>query len=258
MSLAVTAERLQAVVARLVVALGPEEVILFGSRARGTARPDSDADLFLILSPSTASSYRERSGEAWRAARGDLLQRGMETDVFPYTVPEIHERLARGDTVVRDALATGIVLHPAATPHSRYAGLAGEWSRVGAVEEWLQFAEDDIRTADTLVAAPSPVWRNVAYHAQQSAEKALKALVFHLGAEPHRTHDLTQLLLDIAEIDPVRGRHLLLAHQNAAADLATFAVTPRYPGSGAVTSEQAQAALASARAIMTSVRSTVQ
>ncbi len=36
-------------VARLVESMSPDQVILFGSHAKGTARPDSDVDLVVVL-----------------------------------------------------------------------------------------------------------------------------------------------------------------------------------------------------------------
>ncbi|MFM2045189.1 MAG: hypothetical protein RLY86_3765 [Pseudomonadota bacterium] len=40
---------LQLIVDRIVKAYDPERIYLFGSRARGDARPDSDYDLLMIL-----------------------------------------------------------------------------------------------------------------------------------------------------------------------------------------------------------------
>ncbi len=37
-------------IARIVETMNPEAVYLFGSRARGDARPDSDYDLLVIVS----------------------------------------------------------------------------------------------------------------------------------------------------------------------------------------------------------------
>jgi predicted nucleotidyltransferase len=45
----VTAQtHLEQPIARLVRAFAPERIILFGSRAKGTANPDSDADLLVV------------------------------------------------------------------------------------------------------------------------------------------------------------------------------------------------------------------
>jgi predicted nucleotidyltransferase len=49
----------------------PETIILFGSRARGEARPDSDVDLLVVekepFTPSAAGA-RKYSGCPWRCA----------------------------------------------------------------------------------------------------------------------------------------------------------------------------------------------
>lgn len=249
--LTVTRDHLDAAVQRLLAALDPEEIVLFGSQARGDARPDSDADLLLILPPRAQSMpVSDRERVAWNAVRGDPMLPSIDADVFTYTVAEIHDRLAHGDTVVRDALTEGAVLFPSGGLRSRYAGFAGEWSRMGTVDRWMQYAATDLRDAQ----AAGLSTRNVAYHAQQAAEKALKALTFHCGGEPERTHDLPQLLLDITILAPALGRRLLLAHQNALADLTRFAVTPRYPGATEVSIEQAQAAVSTAQALLTAVR----
>jgi predicted nucleotidyltransferase len=44
----VTEDDIQEMVRRIVAAADPVKVILMGSRARGTARPDSDVDLLVI------------------------------------------------------------------------------------------------------------------------------------------------------------------------------------------------------------------
>lgn len=44
-------EALQCLVARLVAALDPQAIWLFGSRARGDHRPDSDFDLMVVGKP---------------------------------------------------------------------------------------------------------------------------------------------------------------------------------------------------------------
>jgi len=63
---------------RLVAQLDPEEIWLFGSRARGDHRPDSDIDLLVVLPDGLPpESY------TLRAARRPLLGGGAPVDVFP-------------------------------------------------------------------------------------------------------------------------------------------------------------------------------
>lgn len=57
----VPADRARAVgraLERLVEAFGPERIYLFGSRARGTARPDSDVDVLVVVPTADEPTYR--------------------------------------------------------------------------------------------------------------------------------------------------------------------------------------------------------
>ena len=67
-------------VRRLVSAYQPEEVYLFGSRARGEARPDSDYDLLVVV-PESASPEQRDSRLAYEA----LLGMGVAKDVVVVT-----------------------------------------------------------------------------------------------------------------------------------------------------------------------------
>ncbi len=49
-----TEHAIDTMVQRLVERFGPEQIILFGSHARGTAGPDSDVDLLVVM-PFTGS-----------------------------------------------------------------------------------------------------------------------------------------------------------------------------------------------------------
>jgi predicted nucleotidyltransferase len=55
-------------VERIVRRFGPERIILFGSRARGTAGPGSDVDLLVVMP--VARSKRAQQLEIRRALRG--------------------------------------------------------------------------------------------------------------------------------------------------------------------------------------------
>jgi HEPN domain-containing protein len=61
-----------------------------------------------------------------------------------------------------------------------------------AIARWLEFAEIDLRAAKVLLAEEglSPV---VCFHAQQSVEKCIKAIIESQGLNPPKSHDLVML-----------------------------------------------------------------
>ena len=63
------------------------------------------------------------------------------------------------------------------------------------------------------------------FHAQQAAEKSLKAVLIHYGIEPPRTHNLERLI-DLLPASMTRERVL-----TQSARLTIFATSSRYPGS---------------------------
>jgi predicted nucleotidyltransferase len=71
---------------RLVVALHPEQVILFGSHAWGTPDEGSDVDLFVIVSESD-----ERPLQRVRRARASLSDIAVAKDILVRTRAEVEK-----------------------------------------------------------------------------------------------------------------------------------------------------------------------
>ena len=98
---------LDEIVRRIVETAEPEKIILFGSTARGDARPDSDLD-FLVVK---AGAHRRKLGVKIRRS---LYGVGAAIDVFVAT-PEDLERYGNSHALVyRPALTEGLVLFGAA------------------------------------------------------------------------------------------------------------------------------------------------
>ena len=58
---------------------------------------------------------------------------------------------------------------------------------------WIRTAIGDLADARAIANAEGAAFRGAAYHAQQAAEKALKAAIVFGGVDPPRGHDLVLL-----------------------------------------------------------------
>lgn len=100
---------LQRMVAAIVEAADPEQVILFGSRARGDARPDSDVDL-VVVEAEPFGPGRDRRAEIVRLMRA-LGGLGVAKDVLVYSRDEVEYWRDSLNNVLARALREGRVLY---------------------------------------------------------------------------------------------------------------------------------------------------
>lgn len=115
------------------------------------------------------------------------------------------------------------------------------------VARWLRFAQADLEAGTQLDAHASGAPWIPCFHAQQAAEKALKALIVSRGSEPPKTHDLTALARAL-------GGWALQEPRPDLDDLSVWATFPRYPGDWPeATGADAVRALTTARQVVRSV-----
>lgn len=104
-----TAEEVQAkvdeMVRRIVERFQPEKVILFGSRARGDADPDSDVDLLVVM------PFDGRRLDRIVEIRLALAHMGIAKDVFLVTPEEFEADKDLVGSLVYPAAHEGRVLH---------------------------------------------------------------------------------------------------------------------------------------------------
>ena len=92
-------------------------------------------------------------------------------------------------------------------------------------QEWIKKAENDWRVALNEWGLHDPVYDAICFHAQQCAEKYLKAWLIEQGIDFPKSHDLFAIanlcLPSLADVQK---------HLEALSDLSQSAVETRYPG----------------------------
>ncbi len=96
---------------------------------------------------------------------------------------------------------------------------------ISELKSWVSYAEEDFSVAKTLIRQTKPKLFSICFHAQQCAEKYLKAMLLLKGVEFPKTHDLVSLntLCNQAGIFTGFNPHDLV-------ELSRHAVETRYPG----------------------------
>jgi HEPN domain-containing protein len=128
--------------------------------------------------------------------------------------------------------------------------MPADGARLEDARGWLAKAATDLRAADHDMSAPElALWGDVAFHAQQAAEKALKALLAWHDRPFRKTHSLEELGRACAAIAPELSSAI-----DAAVPLTAYAWKFRYPGDAdEPTQDEAARALAVARALVNEI-----
>ena len=124
--------------------------------------------------------------------------------------------------------------------------------RAGSFEDWLRYARSDLEIA-RVTPSSGILLEGLCFHAQQTAEKALKAVLIAFEIPFPRTHSIRRLLdllpPDLSVLEDVQN----------AASLTDYAVLTRYPGDlEPVNEEEYQEALRLAEAVLSWAERSIQ
>lgn len=238
----VTPHLLRALTRRIVAAVKPEQIYLFGSYAYGKPTPFSDLDLMIVTEEPRGATQHERErfvNDKTYAAIREFTK--MDFDVITRTPEQLKQRLVEGHPFDREIVSRGQILYTRQGAPRRYH--PQEWrnrmpdSKV--VQEWIDRAEQDYENALQILRRrkrPSPA--SVCYNCQQAVEKYLKAFLLKKRGTFQHTHDLGILNEQCAQVD---GSFLLI--EAWVKPLTEYVVKGRYPEAG-ITMDQAREAVA--------------
>lgn len=97
---------IQMLLARIKEKYHPEQVWLFGSRARGEAGPTSDWDLLVVVSDDTRESELDLL-TSWRLQKGS----GVYADVIPCRSSEFRDDLDTANTLSYVVAREGVLIY---------------------------------------------------------------------------------------------------------------------------------------------------
>ena len=211
-------------VARAVYdAVRPESVILFGSRARGDYRPDSDIDLLVISDDCYSRDARMKAQRA--AADATLHIYGaylFDTDLVWLPREKYVECRGGINHLAAQAARDGVDMNGEKEEYQRDAEIPFDWADV---RQRVINANRNLRDMDTMIAGNGSQ-EMIGFLAQQALENILKGWISAFGAEYGNTHDLGILIGiirgDSQEYDTPAGEEL--------AWLTEYAVEYRYEG----------------------------
>ena len=234
---------------RIVQDFAPLQIILFGSQARGDADRHSDIDLLVVFSELTD---KRKTAIDIGLALSDVP---VAKDIIVSTPEELERSRTRIGSVLRYAQEEGKVLWKSwdaaahyRRPNKEVQAAMQTADRLEDTARWLRYAAEDLTTAETLLAQAHVPPRQACWHAQQAAEKALKAVLIFLQIDFRRTHDLNVLR------DLLPERWQLKTALPDLKDLNRWAVEARYPEKmREATKAEASTAVEQARSVWTSV-----
>ena len=169
-----------AVAQAVYAATRPRQAILFGSRARGAYRPDSDIDIAIITAAPVAADDRPAFDAA--AERAAAVHPAMpRTDVSFLTIEQFLTERVKKNTLANAIAKEGapVIQDGAAGYSAGFAEEAVNWADVDARAKDVQDALNDL---NTLVSSATASEKGVGYMAQQCLEHAYKALIASCGA----------------------------------------------------------------------------
>lgn len=106
---------LRTIAAEILAAIPGAEVRLFGSRARGTARPDSDLDLLVTVPDAwlaTHSRLEQTDALGWK-----LAHHRLPIELLLFSASEVARRRHGRSNVIAEAFRYGRQLEPAESMH---------------------------------------------------------------------------------------------------------------------------------------------
>ena len=171
-------------------AVGTDTVILFGSRARGDHRPDSDVDLLVVSRKNPLSAYDSVQDAVTEFFRENPPALGC--DVVPMSRCKFNYCRRAPNHVAGQAVRDGIIMNDDKLEDS--GGYDDQYPTSWPdVKERLEGAYRNLRAMDVCIRELPQDQESYGFHAQQAVENALKGWISAADLRYGRTHGINEL-----------------------------------------------------------------
>ena len=180
---------------------GADEVILFGSRARGDYRADSDIDLLLVHPGRNDDAVRDNARCVAAAKTRSVYPEKTLVDLIWFTPQEYDRLRCTINSVAAIATKEGIAMdgQPAGNSHNGETGdYSAEWT---VTSQRCYHARAHLRNLRLLIENRE-IMLMIGQQAHQAMEHAIKALISAAGRRYPRHHELLDLETAMRRADP--------------------------------------------------------
>ena len=180
---------------------GADDVILFGSRARGDYRADSDIDLLLVHPGRNDDAVRDNARCVAAAKTRSVYPEKTLVDLIWFTPQEYDRLRCTINSVAAIATKEGIAMdgQPAGNSHNGETGdYSAEWTVTG---QRCYHARAHLRMLRLLIENRE-IMLMIGQQAHQAMEHAIKALISAAGRRYPRHHELLDLETAMRRADP--------------------------------------------------------
>lgn len=200
----------------------PEDVIVFGSRARGDFRPDSDIDLLVLTSQELSREAYTQATQAAFQAVDELYVPPVNVEVVDMSLAQFHYARCAPNHVAGQAAHEGVTMSgkppcfPSAPKPDPWPDIEQRLRATWRNLEDLRIGVEDGRLSQEIMG----------FLARQAVENVLKAWISALGGRYHNIHEIGKLTAVIRKCSDATGTDA----GETSAWSAAYAVQYRYTG----------------------------